>query len=229
MRSCWSWSPWALALLLVGCDDTVLVQLRSGPQSFDVDADALAVPAALEDPPGTIASLACGPMGMCPTSEAVPVTCEAGVCDPAPRTIGAPVGDVVDVDALVADAVEVLGTVETIEVMEAEYALPRNELTFDLPEIEIFWGPEGAVAVDPAMGVVQLGTIPPIPAGSTSSGAVALSAEGVGALSDYLVRTSRRVRFFARARVDFAPGDPFPAGSARITVDLAVRVTGSLR
>lgn len=228
MRSL-SWIALAAALLLTGCDDSVMVQLRTGPQRFEVSADALALPAALEDPAGTIATVPCGPMGMCPSSAAVPITCEADLCDPAPHTLGGALGEVVDVDVLAADAVEILGTVETIEVVDATYAVPANGLTIDLPEVELFWGPEGAAAVDPAMGVQRLGALPPVPAGTTPSGAVALDPVGVATLSDYLVDTSRRVRFFGRMRLDLAPGGAFPAGAAVLTVDFAVRVTGSLR
>lgn len=215
--------------LLAACDDTVVVQLQTGPQRFEVSASALALPAALEDASsGTIASVPCGPMGMCPSSASVAITCEAGVCDPAPRTLSGPVGDVVDVDVLASEARSLLRRVDTIEVVEASYQVGANSLTVDLPETEVFWGPEGAADVDPAMGVVRLGVVPPLPAGSVDPGTVALDPVGVAALSDYLVGTSRRVRFFARTRVDLAPGDPFPAGSAAVLMDLRVRITGSL-
>ncbi|UJR82620.1 hypothetical protein [Sandaracinus amylolyticus] len=218
----------ALVLTLAGCDDSVMVRLQTGARGFDVDADALALPDTMRDG-DTIAQLACGPTEMCPSSADVPITCEASVCDPAARTISFALGEVVDVDQLTSDARELLGHVEAIEVVEASYDVPFNALTVPLPETELFWGPEGASHVDASLGVVALGVVPPIEAGAITSGAIALDAEGVDALSRYLVDTSRRVRFFARTRVDLAPGDAFPEGTARIGIDLHLEITGSLR
>ncbi|MDQ3037476.1 MAG: hypothetical protein M3Y87_34090 [Myxococcota bacterium] len=221
----------AASVLLVACDDTVVVQLQTGRQPFELGTSSLALPTALRDDSGAaprIAVVSCGPMGMCPSADAVPITCEAGLCDPAPRTISTPIDQVVDFDVLAADARSLLRRVETIEVLEARYEIVSNTITIDVPEIEIFWGPEGANDVDPAMGVVLLGVVPPIPARSSVPGMVALDPAGVGALSDYLVGTSRRVRFFARTRVDLAPGGAYPEGSIQATVDLRVRITGSI-
>lgn len=221
----------AIALLAMGCDDTVVVQLRSGPQELDVSADAVALPTSLRDDTAgdpRIASVPCGPMGMCPTTDTVAITCQADVCDPAPRTLSMPVGDVVDFDVLAADARSLVRQVEAIEILEATYAVAENTMTIELPDVEIFWGPEGASTVDPAMGVVALGVIPAIPARSTDPGAAVLDPAGVEALSDYLVGTARRVRFFARTRIDLAPGGPFPEGSLRASIDLTVRITGSV-
>lgn len=217
--------------LAPGCDDTVVIQLRSGPQALDISADSVELPTSLRDESSgaaRIASLACGPMGMCPATATVPITCESGVCDPAPRTIAAPVGDVVDFDVLAADARSLVRQVETIEILEATTAIAENTMSIDVPDVEIFWGPEGATTVDPAMGVVALGVLPTIPARSTEPGAAILDPAGVAALSDYLVGTSRRVRFFARTRIDLAPGGAFPEGFVRASIGLTVRITGSV-
>lgn len=219
------------ALMLAACDDTVVVQLQTGPLPFELGTSGLALPDALRDDSGAepvIATVSCGPMGMCPSTAAVPITCEAGVCDPAPRTLSAPIGDVVDVDVLASEARSLLGRVHTIEVLEASYVIASNSITVDVPEIEVFWGPEGATDVDPAMGVVRLGVVPPIAARSSLPGMLTLDAEGVGALSDYLVGTSRRVRLFARTRIDLVPGGAYPSGGMEMSVDLRVRITGSI-
>lgn len=218
-------------VLLLACDDTVVVQLQTGPQPFELGTSGLALPPALrEETEGgaRIATVSCGPMGMCPSTEEVPITCEGGVCDPAPRTISTPIGDVVDFDVLAADARSVLRRVETIEVLDARYEIAASTITIDVPEIEVFWGPEGATDVDPATGVVRLGVAPPIPSRSSAPGSLTLDAAGVGALSDYLVGTSRRVRFFARTRIDLAAGDAYPEGDLQASVDLRVRITGSI-
>ncbi len=218
-------------LLLAACDDTVVVQLQTGPQRFELDTTSLALPTALRDESSgvaRIASVSCGPMGMCPTADEVPITCEAGICDPSPRTVSAPLGEVVDIDVLAAEARSLLNRVDTIEVLEARYEIAASTISVDLPEIEIFWGPEGATDVDPSMGVVAIGIVPAIAARTSSPGTVVLDAAGVAALSDYLVGTSRRVRLFARTRIDLAPGDEYPSGSLQASIDLRVRITGSL-
>jgi hypothetical protein len=218
------------ALALAACNNSVVVQLRTGPQTFEVSTTDLMLPEAARDSADRtrIASLPCGPGGLCPASPEVPITCEGGVCNPAAVTISAPIGAVVDFDVLTASARELVRHIDTIEILEATYEIPMNTLTFEVPPIELFWGPEGAVDVDPSMGVVALGTMPAIPAGSTTGGAIALDGPGVAAMSDYLVHTSRRIRFFARTRVDLEPGGPFPEGSLRISVDMLVRITGSI-
>lgn len=221
----------AVVGLLAACDNSVVVQLQTGPQSFQVSSAELMLPDALRDTSGgsaRIASLSC-PSGLCPTSTAVPIACEAGVCNPAPRTVSVPLGDVVDFDVLTAGARDVIRYVDAIEILDATYDISMNTLTLDLPAIEVYWGPASAVDVDPAMGVRQLGVVPAIAAGSAVGGSVLLDPDGVITMSDYLVTTSpRQVRFFARTAVDLEPGGPFPEGSLQATVNLRVRVSGSV-
>lgn len=221
-----------LALLFsAACDDTVVVQLQTGPQRFELDTTSLALPTVLRDDSSgvtRIASVSCEPTGLCPSADAVPITCESGICDPSPRTLSAPLGELVDIDVLAAEARGLLNRIDTIEVLEASYEIASNTLSIHVPDVEIFWGPEGATDVDPSMGVVAIGVLPAIAARTSSPGMVVLDPAGVSALSDYLVGTSRRVRLFARTRIDLAPGDEYPSGSLQASVDLRVRITGSL-
>lgn len=221
----------ALAALLpvfVGCDDSVVVQLQTGPQEFEVSTASLGLPMELRGSDGRIASVPCGPMGACPSSASVPVSCEASMCDPAARTISAPLGGVVDFDELLSEARTLLRRVDAIEVLAGTYTIPTNTLTVDLPETEVWWSPEAALDADPAMGAVLLARVPPVRAGDAVGGDIAVDPAGSAALSDYLVNTDRRVRFWARTRVDLNPGDPFPAGNLRVAVNVTVRVVGSL-
>ncbi len=223
-----SWSAVCGLWLLAGCSDVLVLQLQTGPQAFDVSADGLAIPDALRGADGQIASVPCGPMGVCPTDAAVPITCEAGFCDPAPRTLSFPLGDVVDFDVLASGGRVLLRHIDAIEIVEGAYSVSVNSMTVPLPETELFWGPEGASDVDPAMGVVRIGTVPSIAAMTTVDGQLALDAAGVSLLSDYLVNTSRRIRFFARTQVDLEPGQPVPAGALSASVNLRVRITGTV-
>lgn len=224
-----SLASWMVLLLVgaavSGCNNSVVVQLMSGPQTAELSASAIEVPAELRDG-ATLASLPC-PTGMCPASEILPLACVGGVCDPEPRTLSAPVGDVIDFDVLLREASTLLRFVDTIEIVRVTYAASPNSLTVNVPEIEIFWGPEGAAGID-APGVGRLGTIPGLAAGTAQDGDMILDPGGSAAMSDYVIGVSRRIRFFARTRVDLAPGGPIPGGGATITVNLTVRAIGRI-
>src|SRR5688500_12510616 len=99
---------WICALFALACDGTISVTFFTGPQEFDVSVEDLAPPEELRDPSNdTIRSVSCGPEGMCPPSDSVVLTCESNVCDPAPQTIEAPIGSVIDIEALLAETREI--------------------------------------------------------------------------------------------------------------------------
>lgn len=223
----------AAVLSIAGCNNTASVTFHTGPVGFEVSAADFGLPPELRDDsttPPTVLSIACGPMGMCPSSSTAgaAITCESGVCNPAPFTITGPVGDVVDFDALSSDLHTLFTRVDHIDVGDVSYTVTQNTLTVDMPPIQIYWGPEGAIDAVPAMGVMRLGTIPATAAWSTPSGQMQIDPAGEQALSDYLVNVSRRVRFFAGTKVDLAPGQPFPDGNLQATVNMTVTAEGQI-
>lgn len=225
MTGMWTRLP-LLVLVLAGCNNAVVVELQSGAQSFELNAASLGVPTALrDDGTGTVASIDCSGTGICPTTAEVPVSCAAGVCNPDPLTVAVPVGDPVDFQAILAEASPVIRIVDQIEIVRAEYAVSPNGLTFDLPSTEILWAPASAVSVDAA---TRLGTLPTLPAMTPASGEMAIDAAGSLALSDYILASDGRVRFFARAQVDLEPGSPFPDGIATAMVNLRIRAIGRI-
>ncbi len=217
----------SLALLLLvalaGCDGTISVTFFTGLQELEVSSGDLALPAALNDG-GRIASVACGPSGMCaPPSGAIVISCEANVCDPAPTTLSVPFGEVIDVESLLAETRDVgVRRIESYTIEEVTYDVDLNTLGLDVGPVDIYWGPEAATAIDPALGVRPFGTVPLVAEGTTPRGQLAIDAAGAEALSDYLVATGSRVRFFAQTVVDLEPGDPFPSGG---TLGVGVNVT----
>jgi len=218
-----------LGLLALGCDGTISVLFSTGPQEFEVSTDALALPMELRDMSGTIASVPCGPMGMCPPSDEVTLDCNAGVCDPAPRTVSVPVGGVIDTSALLAETGDIgLNVIESFSIEVVTYDISLNTLTVPINEIEVFWGPEAATSIDPSQGVHPFGRIPAIGAGATSSGNMIIDGPGTARLSDFLVPDGGRLRLFARTMVDLDPGDPYPEGSVRMSVNATIRAVGSL-
>jgi hypothetical protein len=157
----------------------------------------------------------------------LPLACIGGECDPEPRVISLPVGDVVDFDVLLREASTILRFVDAIEVTRVQYSASPNSLNVDVPDIEVFWGPDTAAGID-APGVARLGIIPALPAGTAREGDMQIDADGSAALSDHIVGGNRRVRFFARTSIDLDPGDPVPEGGATVTVNLTVRAIGRI-
>ncbi len=223
----WSGAVLSALLVLAGCDGTISVTFATGPQMFELSTAQLMLPSALDDGSGHIASVPCGPMGMCPPSDTVTLTCASNVCDPAPTTISGPVGSVIDVQSLLASTREVgIRGIESYSIDEVQYDVTLNTLTFDVGAVDIYWGPEAATAIDPSLGVHHFGTMPPVPAGTTPSAQLDLDADGMAALSDYLVNTAQRVRFFAETTVDLAPGDPTPQGTLDVNVNVTMTAVG---
>jgi hypothetical protein len=191
-----------------------------------VRSSDLALPDELRDG-SNVRELACGPMGFCPSAGSVMVVCESGICDPAPTAVDIPVGAVFDFDEASSELESFFTELLAVRITSATYDVQANTLTVSLPPTEVYWGPEGATGIG-SPGVTRLGTIPAITAGGLGSGEVALDAGGNAALSDYLVGTARRVRFFARTTVDLEPGGPFPAGDLTVAVELIVRAEGKV-
>jgi hypothetical protein len=214
-----------LLSLSLGCKGGATASFPIGVE-VSVSADELALPDTLRDG-DVIASVPCGPMGMCPGTAEAPVTCEADLCDPAPRTISLLVGEV-DVDELAGDVGEIFDSIDTIDIDDVTYRIERNSLTVATTELEIFWGPATAVALDESMGVRRLGTMPALAAGATGEGAVVLDAAGSAAFSRYFEDVSHRFRFFVRTTVDLEPGQPWPAGELEAAVRMAITLEGSL-
>ncbi len=213
--------------LLAGCDGTISVTFFTGPRELAVSSSSFALPPELDDGSGRIASVPCGPMGMCPPSDDVALTCEAGVCDPAPLTLSGTVGDVIDVDVLLAESREIgIRAVESYTIEEVAYEVRLNTLSFDFGPIDVHWGPEAATAIDPALGVRRFGTVPVIGAGTTPTGQLQLDRAGADALTEYLVQTDSRVRFFASTAVDLEPGDPAPRGDLTVGVNATLTAVG---
>ena len=90
-----------------------------------------------------------------------------------------------------------------IEITEIRYVVQQNNLTIDLEPVAIHWGPEGAAAVDPGMGVERLAVLPALPSNATPMGNADIDA--VGAL------------FTEDARYLRSPVEPAAVGHQAIT------------
>lgn len=227
-----SWRICGVALLslaaLSACGGVLSATFAAGVM-VELSTEDFALPDALreESPSGPrIRELPCGPMGMCPSAEGVAIVCDADVCNPEPQTLSFPVGDV-DFDELAAGLDDGFGEIDTLEVLDLDYLIESNTLSVDTTEVEIFWGPAGAVSIGDD-GVQRLGVVPAISAGESGEGSVTLDAAGAAALSLHFETVQHRFRFFARTVVDLEPGGAFPEGALEVSVRLRVRISGSL-
>jgi hypothetical protein len=217
------------APLLASCSTPTELALFAGPLEVSFSTASLALPVGLREG-ATLRSIPCGaaPLPACPTidgADQVVLECVAGVCDPAPKTIVTPLGDVVDLDTSSGDLEGLLSTIDRIEVTRIDATVRANTLTVPTAPVDVYWGPEGATGIDESR---HLAVIPAIAAGATTIGPVVLDPAGVEGLSDHLVGVSRRVRFFGRTRVDLVPGGPFPEGALDMEVLVAVRALGTI-
>ena len=215
------------ALGLASCGQTATATFSVGAE-VAISADELGLPTELMAMDGTVAALPCGPMGTCPSSAEAQVSCEADVCDPTPQEVSVPAGDVIDIDMIASDVESLFAEIDSIEILEVDYQIDANTLTFPTEPIEVFWGPPDVDTIDEAMGVRLLGTVPVVAAGETGAGSVALDVAGSTALSAYFETVAHRFRVFARTQVDLEPGQRWPAGSLSVAVRMRVRVSGSL-
>ncbi len=214
----------ALVLLtLMGCDPGATARFPIG-LSFEISDEDLRLPEELREdgPDGPIVkSVPCGPMGMC-TADA-PVSCDAGICDPAPQTIAVPLGDVIDLSEV--GVFDLFAEVDTIEIQGIEYEVQRDTLALPVDEVEIHWGPAGAIDVDPAMGVTLLATVPYT---EGMEGEANLDEAGSQAFTTYFESVSPRVRFFLKTQADMRPGGPYPEGTLSVAVRARMQIHGNL-
>lgn len=213
-------------LLVAACDGTVDITIETAPDalSFEVRDTDIEIPDELRD--GVeIARVSCGDSLPCPSMLGdQSFACSNGLCDPERTVIVVPLGDVIDFEQLSSELREVAGHIEAIQIDFVRYNVTQNDLNVPLEPLEIAWGPADATDLT-SPGVLPFGRIEQWSLGVNN---VDLHEEGIGALSDYLVHTSRQIRLFGRTAFDLAPGQPLPLGAIATDMQLAITVTGRL-
>ena len=116
--------------------------------------------------------------------------------------------------------------VSSIEIDGIDTTVTANTLTFAVPAMEVSWGSENATQFD---STKVIATIPMLAAGSTTFGTINVDQANVTALSDYILNTSHKLRFFGRTQVDLSPGQAFPAGSLAFNLSVRLAVIGSTK
>ena len=213
----------ALVVLLAACGGDVSLTFRSAVD-VEVDTNDFDVPAEYQGG-GTVAAVPC--TDTCATFADVTATCVANVCDPDVLRVTVPVGGVVDISDEV-DAAEgtPLASVDSVELLGLEYAVTRNTLGVDLEPVRLFWTTESDSAGE-ALGDA-LAVFPAVPASELPSGEASVDAARNAALTTFFEEGGRRLRFFAEAGTDLAPGGPLPDGRFDVRMLLRLRVVGSV-
>ena len=113
--------------------------------------------------------------------------------------------------------------VQFVRAVELGYSLPVNTLTFDIPEVEVFLGPQDAKnKTDP--GVVRIGTIGPFSAGQTISDssprklAIADGSPARSQLEQNVKNPKVPFVFLISATPRLDSGKPVPAGKLELHV-----------
>ncbi len=212
-----------LAALLASCGGDVSLTFRSAVD-IEVDTDDFDVPAEYQGG-GTVTALPCE--GSCPTLSGLAATCVESVCDPDVLLVTVPVGNVVDIEDEV-DAAEgtPLASVDSVELLGLSYEVARNTIGVDLEPVRLFWTTENDTAGE-ALGDA-LAVFPGVPAGEMPSGDASLDEARNAALTAFFESGGRRLRFFAEAGTDLAPGGPLPNGAFDVRMVLRLRVVGSV-
>jgi len=214
----------ALAFAIVGCDGTLDITIETPPDAlhFEISDQDIALPAELTGG-ATIASVPCNGMLMCPPPLGdQSFVCIDSVCDPDALVIVLPVGDVIDFEQLNSELSQIAGNIEAIHIDFVRYNVTQSDLNVSLEPVDLSWGPATASGLS-SPGIAPFGRLSQFSAGMHD---VDLNEQGISALSDFLVNTSRQIRLFARTSVDLAPGQALPMGAVVTDLQLAITVTG---
>jgi hypothetical protein len=216
----------------VGCSSDVLdVDVALAPQTYGADFGAAA---------GEIPAVACEPQvaDSCGGPGPLEVAASAGEaqlstgCDPGTARC------YVQADVRVARSVAVLQedgfvaqvkreSLAFVRIVDLAYTVPTNSLTFDLPEVTVYVGPEGTTReTDP--GVHPIAAMPALAAGATvidPPGHLTLADESPA--HDF-IEWSVRERLPFVFVMSFAPrldsGAPIPAGAVEIVLAPMLRI-----
>ena len=215
----------------VGCDkiissDVAEIRFALPPRTYSFDSSAFPVPA------GITAEVPCGPTqlvmdcchppaGPAPDCGATPIACaqnENGV-DVCTATVTVSQSQAMNLGMEVDTLSGYTGFV-TIKIKRISYEIPTNTLDVDLPDIFLYLGPQGTMKPnDP--GVMMFGTLPAIPAMSTTPGDVVLARNAADVLASFTSDIKAPFTFIAATTLNVTHS---PTGKIdlKITGELAI-------
>lgn len=125
----------------------------------------------------------------------------------------------------VQDLAKYSGKFRSIEITSIEYAVSDNGLNFDLPPTKIYVGPQG-VTSKAGSGVVELATIPSVPAGTNPTGLAPVEdGNRVAAGEEF-----KKLKFAAIPSIapTIAEGEPFPPrGQAKMVIKINMKLVAN--
>lgn len=111
-------------------------------------------------------------------------------------------------------------TISLVRLVDLAYTVPANSLTFEVPKIDVFVGPEGTLReTDP--NVVRVGSTPAVPAGQTFSAEEHISVGDDSPARDVLegsIRARRPFVFVVVLAPRVTAGAPIPSGELQVAV-----------
>ncbi len=119
---------------------------------------------------------------LCPDSESM---CEHEGPSPTEVTLF-PIEFGVDIDLVEAadgDIERIVQELRTLTISSIDYKVEDNDLTFDIPELRLFVGPEGSDDIEDS-GVIPLATVPVVDAGDNPEGRAEVKEAYLGPASD---------------------------------------------
>ncbi|QDG54701.1 hypothetical protein FIV42_29340 [Persicimonas caeni] len=117
------------------------------------------------------------------------------------------------------------GAFRSIEITAIDYKAENNDLTFDLPPTTLYVGPMGVTSKEDE-GVVELATIPAIPAGENKTGQAQVSDSSRAASSELFKDLKLSTVVFAQPVVKKDQPLP-PSGSTKLTLTIHVKFTAN--
>ncbi|MFU8806190.1 MAG: hypothetical protein ACNA8W_20430 [Bradymonadaceae bacterium] len=181
-------------------DDVTNVTYETGvPFDINVSADALCPPS--EDCTGEV--------GTAPQeAELLPIEFDVQI-------------DVVEATGR-SELAQYAGNFRSVEITSIEYVVSDNDLNFALPPTTIFVGPQGATSTT-GPGVVELATIPAVPAGTNPTGAAPVEDANRSAAGEEFKKLKFSAIPFSQPVI--AEGEPFPPrGTARMQVKVNLKL-----
>ncbi|HTJ40611.1 MAG TPA: hypothetical protein VL463_00900 [Kofleriaceae bacterium] len=112
-----------------------------------------------------------------------------------------------------------------VHIDKIEYQVTENTLNVDTPELGLYVAPSTVMAVGPE--AVQIGTIPPIPHGTTPGVmAITLDADAQAALAKYMGDYKNPFNILVGSTIEVKMNDPVPNG--RLTAKVKVTAHAQL-
>ena len=216
------------ALMLAGCglidSDIARVNFALPSKTYAFNASSFNLPAGASQevpcgPDQTITDC-CNPPQPLPMPDCAmtPLVCEpnggaTGVCT---AVVTVSTGQAVNLSSEVPDLAGATSLVD-LRIEHIDYKVPSNTLNVDVPPMALYLAPAGVTDPNDTRAV-KFGTLPLIPAMSTSPGRVTLEPGANAAFASFAADPSMPFAFIGATTIKIPSGSPTPTGAIQIVV-----------